>query len=147
MDDSKLTQAIEAIAPATKAARLRSVLPLLQAKLDAGVRLAVLVEIVNAHGMIISKGTLQNYLYRYRKKTREVSRPIVRAAPANASGSESTHAPALGAAFEAKNKVASPVPPSSTVLLHELEQIMHPDPFEQEKEFERYEALGRKLRK
>ncbi len=142
VNDSKLKQTLEAASPTTKVGRLRSVMPLLQAKLDAGVRLAVLVEIINAHGIEISKGTLQNYLHRYRKKAQDAAKPTASAAAGCAISTSGAPCSAPIATGETHCQPRPPALRAESLSLQELHHVMHPNPDEQAMEIQYYEELA-----
>nr|WP_314578116.1 ROK family transcriptional regulator [uncultured Pseudomonas sp.] len=66
-----LTAAIEKLEAGTKAARVRALLPEIEERLSAGVRISDLVQALNDNGLPISVATLKSYLYRSRKVKKE----------------------------------------------------------------------------
>lgn len=65
-----LQSAVEKIEAGSKAARLRTLMPEIEQRIAAGVRIADLVRTLNANGLRITAATLKSYLYRFRKATR-----------------------------------------------------------------------------
>ena len=63
--------AIETLEAGTKAARLRILMPDIEERLTAGVRISDLVRTLSENGLPISTATLKSYLYRFRKAARE----------------------------------------------------------------------------
>ncbi|WP_234909671.1 hypothetical protein [Xanthomonas citri] len=68
MPKSDLTQALTAIEPKTKAAKVREVMPVIEQRIAAGVRIADILKTLKDSGIDLTEATLKSYLYRYRKK-------------------------------------------------------------------------------
>ena len=80
-----LTLSLENLSAMTKAARLRALMPLIEAKLAEGVRHAEIVLALNEQGFTLTEKTYRNYLHRQRKHRQAVtSGTLAVAAPARA---------------------------------------------------------------
>jgi predicted NBD/HSP70 family sugar kinase/biotin operon repressor len=66
-----LHQALEKIEAGSKAARLRTLMPEIEQRLAAGVRIIDVVQTLTENGLPITSATLKSYLYRFRKASRE----------------------------------------------------------------------------
>jgi hypothetical protein len=80
-----LKTSLEKLSATTKAARLRALMPLIEAKLAEGVRHAEIVLALNEQGFTLTEKTYRNYVHRQRKQCRATpsGEPGV-AAPAHA---------------------------------------------------------------
>jgi hypothetical protein len=68
MSEPDLKTAIEAIAPTSKAAKLRQLMPVIERKLDEGVKAVDILAVLKEGGLEMTLGTFRNYLHQYRKK-------------------------------------------------------------------------------
>ncbi|WP_231674477.1 hypothetical protein [Ralstonia pseudosolanacearum] len=68
MPKSDLTQALTAMEPKTKAAKVREVMPVIEQRIAAGVRIADILKTLQGRGIDLTEATLKSYLYRYRRK-------------------------------------------------------------------------------
>src|ERR1700676_1682802 len=66
-----LHQALEKMEAGSKAARLRTLMPEIEQRLAAGVRIADVVRTLTENGLPITSATLKSYLYRFRKAARQ----------------------------------------------------------------------------
>lgn len=134
MTNTDLQQALIQMAPKTKAARVRLVLPVIQQKIAEGVRIADILAALQDAGIAISQATLKSYLYRHRKKqAAQVAPPAAPRWPAGLA--RPNNDPAAAAAGDA------------AVSLPALERLMAPDPVKQAAELARYERLAQQQRK
>lgn len=143
MPDSELAQALMALEPKTKAARVRAVMPVIEERIAAGVRIADILTILQDSGIDISKATLNTYLYQYRKK----HKPVGRQGPV---GQRSAETPASVQAGESDlYEMDSPETPMSRgpISMLELDRWMKPDPARQAEEMAYYERLARQNRR
>ncbi|EHP44186.1 putative TraD protein [Cupriavidus basilensis OR16] len=146
--------AIRALQPESIAARLRQLMPEIEAKLGVGVTLKAVHQALAGSGIDIPLETLRTNVYRYRKKvkaarpvsyeadtTREPAPAPRRTPPTPAdvtghlktsvsSGTEEKTAPT----FEPRHPPPTP---------QELHALMHPDPVKQAEEIAYYERIGR----
>ena len=103
-----LKTSLENLSATNKAARLRALMPLIEAKLAEGVRHAEIVLALNEQGFTLTEKTYRNYLHRQRKHRQAVP-----------SGTPTVAAPAQAAmlAPPAKSDVVAPAtsPPISTM--------------------------------
>jgi hypothetical protein len=65
---SNLKIPIENLEARTKAGKLRSLMPMIEAKVNQGIRHVEIIKALNEHGFAISEYTYRSYLRRYRKK-------------------------------------------------------------------------------
>ena len=103
-----LTLSLENLSATTKAARLRALMPLIEAKLAEGVRHAEIVLALNEQGFTLTEKTYRNYLHRQRKQHRAMP-----------SGTLTVAAQAATLAPPAKSGVVAPAtsPPISTMTV------------------------------
>jgi len=66
-----LRSALEKIEAGSKAGRLRALMPDIEHRIAAGVRIADIVHALNVNGLPITAATLKSYLYRFRKAARQ----------------------------------------------------------------------------
>jgi hypothetical protein len=133
VDKDDIEHALAQVEATTKAARLRAVMPLIEAKIEQGVRIAVLLDVLREGGLELSEATLKSYLYRDRKRQR---------APSAQQGSQGAVAPAAGS-----TNLELPPGQAVPVSLADLDRIMKPDPAAQASELARFERLGKNLRR
>lgn len=131
MQDGDLQNNLEAIKPATKAAKLRQLMPLIERKLGEGARAADIVAVLNAGGLELTIGTFRGYLHRYRQQQAKSARV------ARTSATSPTP--------PAKPAASGPTPPATNgpVNLGQLDQLMRPDEHQQADEMARYERAGK----
>lgn len=135
MTKTALSEALTGLQPKTKAARLREVMPVIEERIRAGVRLADILQALNANGLELNEATLKSYLYRYRKGRKAVTPPAAAAQPDPAGESSGNNA-----ATRDTN------PSGGTVSMQDLERLMKPDPAQQAEDLARYERLGKQRR-
>ncbi|MDH4910108.1 conjugal transfer protein TraD (plasmid) [Xanthomonas axonopodis pv. ricini] len=141
MPKSDLTQALTAIEPKTKAAKVREVMPVIEQRIAAGVRIADILKTLKDSGIDLTEATLKSYLYRYRKKhqaktkgQQSASRTVGMPAPPQPGESESV-------SHETDSPETST--PRGPISMQELDRLMKPDPEEQAKDIARYERLAK----
>jgi hypothetical protein len=144
-----LEQEIRQMRPATKAARLRALMPAIEAKLAAGVQIKEVQAVLQQGGLDFTVNTLSNYLYRYRKQRK--GKPETMHQRAALASGEELHQPVSPmrprtAATEIQEKT-SEAPPREPVSMQELARLIRPDPVQQAKEFAYYEQLGKQRRR
>ena len=128
---SELIEALSAIEPRTKAAKVRAVMPLIEQRIAAGVRIADILVAMNSSGLDITEATLKSYLYRYRKKK---GRPTKRQAMSTATEKNVSYETDLP---ENKNQ---------PVLMQQLDRLLKPDPETLADDVKRYERLAKQHR-
>ncbi|AKK24981.1 hypothetical protein [Pandoraea oxalativorans] len=131
MTKTDAQQAIEQTAPTTKAAQLRDVMPEIEAKLAAGVRLGTIHQALNDAGFELTFQTLKTYLYRYRKQHR--ARTAERLAVPGDPRSEASVSHATD---------AGPPRPREPLSVQEIDRLMKPDPAELAERIARYERIA-----
>ncbi|MBV6803188.1 conjugal transfer protein TraD [Xanthomonas axonopodis pv. cassiae] len=141
MPKSDLTQALTAIEPKTKAAKVREVMPVIEQRIAAGVRIADILKTLKDSGIDLTEATLKSYLYRYRKKhqaktkgQQSASRTVGMPTPPQPGESESV-------SHETDSPETST--PRGPISMQELDRLMKPDPEEQAKDIARYERLAK----
>lgn len=150
MPQRNLIQALTALEPKTKAAKVREVMPVIEQRIAAGVRIADVLKALKAGGIDLTEATLKSYLYRYRQKQDKTARrqapPSVQqfdaTRPVEVSRSHPTD-PAGLVETESSGAPASRGP----VSMQELDRLMKPDPAEQAGKLARYERLAKQQRR
>ncbi|AKK65921.1 conjugal transfer protein TraD [Xanthomonas citri pv. mangiferaeindicae] len=141
MPKSDLTQALTAIEPKTKAAKVREVMPVIEQRIAAGVRIADILKTLKDSGIDLTEATLKSYLYRYRRKhqaktkgQQSASRTVGMPTPPQPGESESV-----------SHETDSVETPTSRgpISMQELDRLMKPDPAEQAEDIARYERLAK----
>ncbi len=149
MADKDLTNALMAVGPESKAAKIRQVMPLIEQQLSAGVRRQVILDVLKQQGIELSMETLKSYLYRYRKAQRQnpatqskttspvpSMQPVIeREAPENEGG--------VSYDTETDSKVSQTAPLGPS----ELSKIMNPGDDQNASDLAMYESAGRSRRK
>ncbi|MGZ5198250.1 MAG: conjugal transfer protein TraD [Telluria sp.] len=140
VDNGTIKQALAEMQPRSKAAKVRQLLPLIEQKIDEGVSMRAILEVLNEGGMDLTENTLKSSLYRARKKQpKGRSNSSTSLAQPRAVGVDDTHfsapQPGLGAA------VGAPISPL------QLEKVMKPDPVQQAAELAHYETIAKHQRR
>ncbi|WP_045762329.1 hypothetical protein [Xanthomonas albilineans] len=133
MQDGDLQNKLEAIKPATKAAKLRQLMPLIERKLGEGARAADIVAVLNTGGLELTLGTFRGYLHRYRQQQAKSARG------ARTLASAASPTPPVKPAASASTAPATTGP----VNLGQLDQLMRPDEHQQADDMARYERVGK----
>ncbi|PAJ87802.1 conjugal transfer protein TraD [Burkholderia ubonensis] len=139
MPKADLTQALTAIEPKTKAAKVREVMPVIEQRIAAGVRIADILKTLRDGGIELTAATLKSYLYRYRKKGRTVGRPAESVGQRSA-GTLASVQPGDSVSYETEPETRAPREPIS---MQELDRVMKPDPAKQAEDLARYERIAR----
>lgn len=148
MADKDLINALMAVGPESKAAKIRQVMPLIEQQLDAGVRRQVILDVLKQQGIELSMETLKSYLYRYRKAQREnpekqrttrsleaSTQPVV-----EGEAPEKDRSVTYDTDSETKVSQTAPLGPS------ELSKIMNPGDDQNASDLAMYENAGRRKR-
>ncbi len=144
MSKTDLTQALTALEPKTKAAKVREVMPVIEQRISAGVRIVDILKVLKDSGLELSEATLKSYLYRYRKKQgKTVGRQAEPVGPRLADTPTSAH-PGESVSYE---REPEPSTSSGPVSMQELDRLMKPDPEKQAKDLARYERLAKQQRR
>ncbi|MBC8641982.1 conjugal transfer protein TraD [Caballeronia sp. EK] len=151
MPQRDVMQALSALEPKTKAAKVREVMPLIETRISAGVRIADILKALRESGIDLTEATLKSYLYRYRQKQqveRETTRQEIQSTALHSSATESVsqqHYPDSSSITDSDSSehVASHGP----ISMHELDRLMKPDPAEQAEKLARYERLAKQQRR
>jgi len=148
MADKDLTNALMAVGPESKAAKIRQVMPLIEQQLSAGVRRQVILDVLKEQGIELSMETLKSYLYRYRKAQRqdpakqtETTSPVPSMQPViEREAPEKDGGVSYDTDADSKVSQAAPVGPS------ELSKIMNPGDDQNASDLAMYESAGRRKR-
>ena len=157
MPRQNLIETLTALEPKTKAAKVREVMPVIEQRLAAGVRIADILKALSNGGIELTEATLKSYLYRYRRKhgRAETARPPAQPGARQTGVSHSDAA--LGgdsltprpAALPPSNEADSSNTPLARgpISMQELDRLMKPDPAEQAEKLARYERLAKQQRR
>lgn len=74
MKNGNLAKALTALEPKIKVERVREVMPVIEERIAAGVRIADIARALQDGGIDLNEATLRSYLYQHRKKRRESDR-------------------------------------------------------------------------
>lgn len=142
MSKDALADALKALAPKTKAGKVRDLMPLIEEKLEQGVRIAEILEVLKAGGLELSEGTFKNYLHRIRSRHEKPGLD-------GSYPSKDDQQQGFQGAPEARARVAGQQgpPPDAPVSMMDLDRLIKPDPAEQANELARYERLGKQQRR
>lgn len=148
MAGKDLANALMAVEPETKAAKIRQVMPLIEKQLSAGVRRQVILDVLKEQGIEVSMETLKSYLYRYRKAQRqkptqptETTTPVPSVQPVVERGEpEIDGGVSYDTDQEPKVIETAPLGPS------ELSKIMNPGDDQNASDLAMYENAGRRKR-
>ncbi|AET95635.1 hypothetical protein [Caballeronia zhejiangensis] len=153
MPQRNLIQALTALEPKTKAAKVREVMPVIEQRIAAGVRIADILKALKEGGIDLTEATLKSYLYRYRQKQQVKPGVAGRPAQPGAAQSDATQpvdvSPPHHPASSALNETDSSASPASRgpISMQELDRLMKPDPAEQAEKLARYERLAKQQRR
>lgn len=128
MSDIDIKQILASVKPKTKAARLRELMPIIEQKISAGVRIADILDALIKGGLDITSSTLKSYLYRHRKKLTATS-------PKSELVTES---------FSNSNKALIN---TKIVSMQELDQVLKPNPTENAADVALYERIAKQQRR
>ncbi|QCU27874.1 conjugal transfer protein TraD [Burkholderia pseudomallei] len=145
MPRSDLTQALTAIEPKTKAAKVREVMPVIEQRIAAGVRIADILKALQGSGIELTEATLKSYLYRYRKQGKAVGRQVELVGTRRSAGVLASSQPGESVSYETEAPATSPS--RGPISMQELDRLMKPDPAEQAEKLARYERLGKQQRR
>lgn len=66
-DETEIKKGLKSITPKTKVGIIKQVMPDILKRLEDGIKLGEIIEILKSNGIEIGAPTLRNYIYRYRK--------------------------------------------------------------------------------
>lgn len=157
----ELEQALEAIEPRSKAARVREVMPVIERKLAAGVLLADILAVLKTAGLEMSPATLRSYLYQFRKARAKAESALPTAPASGAASVSSVSCEPSAASPHPPTPASMPARPADTsgtpvespsagdarraLSAAELTRLMRPDPEQEMQDMARYEQIGKKL--
>lgn len=144
MSEADLKAEIEAIKLTTKAAKLRKLIPSIEAKLAEGARAAEIVETLRKGGLDLTMGTFRNYLHQYRVKHRQTVEQQKPIGPRPADRPASSQ---LDESVSYDTDSSGTPTPRGPISMQELDRLMNPDPAEQAEKMARYERLGKQKRR
>lgn len=148
MADKDLTNALMAVGPESKAAKIRQVMPLIEQQISAGVRLQVILDVLKQQGVDLSMATLKSYLYRHRQTERQNPEKT----PKPTTPAPSKHPVIDGEATMNDGGVSYDTETESTVSQtaplgpSELSKIMNPGDDQNASDLAMYENAGRRKR-
>jgi hypothetical protein len=155
MPQRDVVQALTALEPKTKAAKVREVMPLIEHRLSAGVRIVDVLKALRANGIELTEATLKSYLYRYRQKQHVEQETAGQKLPANVQQPSATE-PVSQRHYSDSSSISdsdlstdapSHGPPHEPMSMQELDRLMKPDPAEQAEKLARYERLAKQQRR
>ncbi|WP_044044174.1 hypothetical protein [Caballeronia insecticola] len=151
MPQRDVMQALTALEPKTKAAKVREVMPLIEQRISAGVRIADILKALRESGIDLTEATMKNYLYRYRQKQQ-----VERETTGQKIQSNAKHASATDPVSQRHYSDSSSITDSDSsaqvashrpISMQELDRLMKPDPAEQAEKLARYERLAKQQRR
>ncbi|MDR5769654.1 conjugal transfer protein TraD [Caballeronia sp. LZ028] len=151
MPQRDVMQALTALEPKTKAAKVREVMPLIEQRISAGVRIADILKALRECGIDFTEATLKSYLYRYRQKQQVERETTGQKIQSNAQHSSATDP--VSQRHHSDSSSITDSDPSTQVASHgpismqELDRLMKPDPAEQAEKLARYERLAKQQRR
>ncbi|ARU20782.1 glutathione ABC transporter permease GsiD [Ralstonia solanacearum] len=132
--------------PKTKAAKVREVMPVIEQRIAAGVRIADILKTLQGRGIDLTEATLKSYLYRYRRKQgKAVRRQTELVGTRRAADLPASTQPGESVSYETEAPGTSPS--RGPISMQELDRLMKPDPEEQAEKLARYERLGKQQRR
>lgn len=155
MPQRDVVQALTALEPKTKAAKVREVMPLIEQRLSAGVRIVDVLKALRANGIDLTEATLKSYLYRYRQKQQVEQETTGQKLPANVQQPSVTEpvsqrhysdSPSISDS-DLSTDSTSHGHPHGPMSMQELDRLMKPDPAEQAEKLARYERLAKQQRR
>jgi hypothetical protein len=155
MPQRDVVQALTALEPKTKAAKVREVMPLIEQRLSAGVRIVDVLKALRANGIDLTEATLKSYLYRYRQKQQVEQETAGQKLPSNVQQPSATE-PVSQRHYSDSSSISdsdlstgatSHGPPHEPMSMQELDRLMKPDPAEQAEKLARYERLAKQQRR
>ncbi len=149
MTQRNLIRTLTALEPKTKAARVREVMPVIEQKIAAGVRITDILQALNRGSIDLTAATLKSYLYRYRHKQDPATRPARPSAqrsyvtrPVNISPPHQAHQSASDHSDPSERTDAR-----APISMQELDRLMKPDAAEQAEKLAHYERLAKQQRR
>lgn len=148
MADKDLTNALMAVGPESKAAKIRQVMPLIEQQLSAGVRRQVILDVLKEQGIELSMETLKSYLYRYRKAQRQTADKQPKTASPVPSTQPVTEreAPEKNGGVSYDTDSGTEVSQTAPLGPSELSKIMNPGDDQNASDLAMYENAGRRKR-
>lgn len=142
-------KALQALQPSTKAARIRALMPIIEAKIASGVRVPEILAVLQANGIELSLSSFRQYLHRFRK---EAVKPMASMPGGEESGVVARDDSAAGLpdpAAATQSDKSSPAADAARrpVSPAELQRLMHPDPAQQAQELAQYERRAKQLKR
>ena len=151
MPQRDVVQALTALEPKTKAAKVREVMPLIEQRISAGVRIVDVLKALRESGIDLTEATLKSYLYRYRQKQHVERETAGQQKPSNVPQSSATepvsqrHYPDSSSIND--SNLSADTVSHGPISMQELDRLMKPDPAEQAEKLARYERLAKQQRR
>ncbi|WP_175983216.1 conjugal transfer protein TraD [Caballeronia zhejiangensis] len=151
MPQRNVMHALTALEPKTKAAKVREVMPLIEQRISAGVRIADILKALRESGIDLTEATLKSYLYRYRQQQQVERETTGKKIQCNAQHSSATD-PVSQRHHSHSSSITAPDSSEHAALhgpisMQELDRLMKPDPTEQAEKLARYERLAKQQRR
>ena len=118
---------------------MREVMPVIEQRIAAGVRLVDILKALKEGGIDLTEATLKSYLYRYRQKQ---SKPAAATRPADALPSR-----AVDRSEPSETERSEDPALRGPISMQALDRLMKPDPAEQAEKLARYERLAKQQRR
>jgi hypothetical protein len=151
MPQRDVVQALTALEPKTKAAKVREVMPLIEQRISAGVRIVDVLKALRESGIDLTEATLKSYLYRYRQKQHVERETAGQQNPSNVQQPSATepvsqrHYPDSSSISD--SDLSTDAASRGPISMQELDRLMKPDPAEQAEKLARYERLAKQQRR
>lgn len=144
MPKSDLKSALAQIEPRTKAGKVRELMPVIEQRMAAGVRVSEILETLKSGGIVMTEGTLRVYLYRYRKQQKKTGDTVKQGQPTKRGslGAEETRQETVRYDTE-----TTPDTEKGPVSMQELDKLMRPDPARQATDLANYENIAKQQRR
>ncbi|PAA33098.1 hypothetical protein CJU79_22995 [Pseudomonas fragi] len=145
MTKPDLTTALRAIEPATKAGKLREVMPIIEQQLKAGVTRQAILDVLEDQGIVLTLQTLKSYLYRYRKTVQAgtVEAPKNEPKPQSVARGLDEKSVSVSVSYDTDTQDEEPTAPMVHLGPNQLSQLMNPGDDQNASDLDRYENAAR----
>ncbi|MQT27544.1 TraD protein [Pseudomonas helleri] len=143
MTKPDLTTALRAIEPATKAGKLREVMPIIEQQLKAGVTRQAILDVLEDQGIVLTLQTLKSYLYRYRKTVQAGTVEAPKNEPKPQSVARGLDEKSVSVSYDTDTQDEEPTAPMVHLGPNQLSQLMNPGDDQNASDLDRYENAAR----
>ena len=143
MTKPDLTTALRAIEPATKAGKLREVMPIIEQQLKAGVTRQAILDVLEDQGIVLTLHTLKSYLYRYRKTVQAGTAEAPKHEPKAQSVARGLDEKPVSVSYDTDTQDEKPTAPMVHLGPNQLSQLMNPGDDQNASDLDRYENAAR----